>query len=490
MLNAKNIITQSDTTKICPECSHQLIHPSEENLFISCSGCKTEYPIVGGIPILIPNPLAYLAESTLILKRHLTERESHLSDIDQGIESNVLRRNALKLVKKGIETNLEYIQEILDVLIDATPKEILLDVAIRFNETRTYGFNLKDWRYVRRDWCWLPTSEQQLDIIHSAIANALNKVTDLEKEQSLVLGAGTGRIAVEMAKHFDRVFAIDRSFSMVHFYHKVMNDDFYFYQVTGTNYKTGRDATRIVKASISPPSNDKPDTTLKDLAQNIDFCVGDVMNLALPKHSINTVISAYFTDVLALRLYFDEVFRVLKPNGLFIHFGPFDYPFESITEKLGIDNVKSIFINNGFTILEDRHIFCHHIESSVHQSLFSYNNWFFVARKAEQETQIEDVISPETVLSIKSKIQYKNSGFISDKGTEQDHQTLIINGTEYKGNDTLMIILDLVDGKKSIADILDALSEEFEIDEETKTIFLRKIEEYIQMGILKITPRI
>lgn len=488
MTATNNIITQFNTELSCPGCKHDLIVQLDENQSISCPECKASYPIVAGIPILLPEPSLYLAESALILKNHLLEKERHLKDIESGIETNILRRNPLKLLKKGTKVNVEHLQEIMETLINATPKKSLLELAITYKESRSYGFNLKDWRYVRRDWCWLPTSENQLDIIHNTINDVIAQRPDSEHQQTLVLGAGTGRIAVEMARTYNKVFAIDRSFSMVYFYQKVMKEDFYFYEITPINSKTGRDVTRIVKATASPPTNEQPNETLRQLAEKVDFCVGDAMNLALPNESVNSVISAYFTDVLALKLYLDEVYRVLKPGGLFIHFGPFDYPFESITEKLGIDNVKSIFLKYGFTILEDKHVFCHHMQTSVHQSLFSYNNWFFVAQKPEVEVQPKQLITGASVVSIKNKIQFNHTGYISDDGTVEERQSIFINGTEYHGADTMMLILDLVDGQKSINDILDALNEEFEIDDETKAIFFKKIEEYIMMGVLHVKP--
>jgi len=150
-----------------------------------------------------------------------------------------------------------------------------------------------------------------------------------------------GRIACELTTIFDRVYATDKSYSIAYFFKKLFEEDIYFYEINNIDVASSRNMMRHLKASFTPPSNKKvKNQEFIKKAEKVNYFVSDVTNLPLENQSLSAFISIYFTDVVALKLYFTELVRVLKPNGLFVHFGPLAYAFESITERLFPDDIR------------------------------------------------------------------------------------------------------------------------------------------------------
>ncbi len=471
----------------CLACSNTMSYPKDnKTIKVQCDACQKEYPIVKGIPILLKDPISFLSETALLLNKHIKSSLSNRDEIKKDSETNILRRNALKNLARAIEVNTNLVKDIVQAITPFITVENLLDRAILSTESRSYGFDLKDYRYLRRDWAWLPKSEEQVKIIKDTLATIIQKYDD-QLSTALVLGAGVGRFACDVASLFQRVHAFDRSFSMAYFFKRTLEEDILFYELNVTNIMNSRNMARLLRASIRPPANGEASEEHLQNANKVNYFVGDAMQIPLADAAVSTVVSAYFTDVLALKLFLKEVKRVLQTNGIFVHFGPFDYPFHNVAEKLGTNEIKTIFIQNGFEILEDRFVPCHHVESSIAHIRYTYRNWVFVARKKEEpEIPSAELLTEEAVVSIKNKVAFVNAGYLSNEGMTESAKLVLENGMEILGAEPIISVLDFVDGERTVKEIIQALANEFDMDEGTQKMIFEKIKDLIEYRVLEV----
>src|SRR5690606_20756871 len=136
---------------------------------------------------------------------------------------------------------------------------------------------------------------------------------------ALFIGCGLGRIALDFLDTFEKIYATDKSFSMIwHLQQLLKGNAIEFYC---PNEKNIHKLTNVAEKYIATI----PQKKLNEINGRFNSFVSDVLNTPFDSNSLNTIFSIYFTDVIALKLWFNEVDKKLTENGLFIHFGPLDY---------------------------------------------------------------------------------------------------------------------------------------------------------------------
>mgnify|MGYP001801079567 CR=1 FL=1 len=321
----------------------------------------------------------------------------------------------------------------------------------------TYAY-LKDFRYLRRDWCGLPAGEKQVEVIAGALkAQCAKHAVDLEA--ALFLGAGLGRIAFEHNDLFKKVYALDKSFSMVHHFNRLLQGDITFYEINELNIMKPEDATQQHPASLNYASPEA--LAHKD---RFEYFVGDAMALSFAKHSLSCITSVFFTDVIALKLYLEEVKRVLKPGGLYIHFGPLDYFFSDRSEMLSAEEIKDDFVANGFETVHEEMIELPHMSSELFMSKRVYRNWFFVARKV---SEVVGQFDPKAVYEINPPIYLQEKRLL---GSEEVVEKELVNdqGEAFAGAGSIESLLAFLNGKDTMEVVLEKIRQDYDL--ETKDV--------------------
>ncbi|MFL0136917.1 class I SAM-dependent methyltransferase, partial [Tenacibaculum maritimum] len=313
----------------------------------------------------------------------------------------------------------------------------------RLNSTDNVGYTLKDFIYLRRDWTFLSEGEKQLDITISNIRQELIKI-DFPKENALFIGCGVGRIAFDLSNLFKKTYATDKSFSMIWHLQKLLNgESITFYNPHVKNVFKKENIAQKYIAKI-------PDDKLSANKNKLEAFISDVLDLPFQDETVNSIFSIYFTDVIALKLWFNHINSKLSNSGLFIHFGPLDYFFSDEREMLTAEEFRLFFEENGYTTLVDKVIETPHLEDSNSITYKVYRNWFFIAQKNEHK---EHVINNDTILHIKKPISYERKGVIKEGEKEVEVLLKLPNGV-FKGAESVIQILKLIDGKNSFEKIL------------------------------------
>ncbi|MEA3278138.1 MAG: methyltransferase domain-containing protein [Pseudomonadota bacterium] len=438
---------------ICIECGVALHEPSLQGDWLTCHACGQRYPLISGrIPVLMKDAPVYLASLYLQHHRYLRRQEERIAALKAAGNESPERLEVLSLIAKGLDENNKVIESACNELSGHIS---IADLVQAVNAPQFIGYT-SIFEYLERDWCWLPAGEKELSTIRDALFEQTDHYSPDDKNV-LVLGAGTGRIAWDLLDRFERVYALDISLTMAQCLHNVLNEGVTFRSVNTSSISRSMDMVKTRKARAVPPGS--PGACDEQVRRRLAYLVGDACRAPFAERSISVIVSAYFTDVMPLRQYFEEIRRVLKPRGLFLHFGPLEYHFDDISQHLSAEQVRQLFEENGFEVYADEYTANKHLSSEGSMSRQAFDNWVFGAVLTQEKRARPDFyLGEETVLRLAEDVQYLRSGLISAEGESiADVQLLLCSGEHFREAKTLYGILKMLDGRKSIKDILGLL---------------------------------
>lgn len=324
-----------------------------------------DYSEIDGVKIYIENLENYIAESYLLLSNHNRYNEFNLHKyINQE-----KRKEYFDILVQAYLHNYNNIRELLTKI----KPHVDIDNILNLNTSRdnVVSMTLKDYVYLQRDWCYYEDGESQIAKTVKSIQNVLPS----EMGNALFLGCGVGRLAVEFSNIFTKIYATDKSYSMIwHINKLLLEGNFEFYTPQEKNVYSLENVAQKHKASIS----DSLKTKMQD---KVEFFVSDVLDLPIEKECIDAVFSIYFTDVIALKLWFEKINNIIKKDGYFIHFGPLDYFFSAESEMLTAQELKTFFEENGYETITDQIIETTHLNDPNSLVYKIYRNWLFICKK-------------------------------------------------------------------------------------------------------------
>lgn len=433
--------------------------------------------------IKLENREKFLTES-LYIYNSLYQNRLHLARTFEEKIGNAspLRQKAIRQIINAIEHNSLLLQDVVGSIMEKLTLEDVVrwgyyEVAIR-KEKNNLGSYLKDFRYLKRDWSGISEAEKEVEIIVSSLKKiVLSYLPGSETNKALFLGAGLCRIAWEHTPLFEKVYALDKSYSMVYHFHKLLNEDIDFYELNQTNILSVAASTTKHSASI------KNSKTPKDLAlKKLEYFVGDVMAIPLEDDSVSFVASVYFTDVLAIRLYLKEIKRVLKEGGIFLHFGPLAYFFSDIREHLTAEEIMLEFEGNGFEVLIDQTEETAFLPNSEGLMTTKQKNWVFAARYTKSKNTLP-VHCHKTVLNIKSPVTYIEKGTVGEGPISYD----LVNsqGKVFENGRSVIDIIEKFKGGLAWGAGVQELRARFELSEEECIQLDKTIAFLVSEGFLK-----
>ena len=120
-----------------------------------------------------------------------------------------------------------------------------------------------------------------------------------------------------------------------------------------------------------------PDIDPSDRPENFQFQMipGEFMKVVqdIPEGSFDAIITTFFLETSQLMEYIDTIAKLLKPEGLWINFGPLNFCSED-PFPMTLDMFKSLLKNQfKFEFLKDELVETSYGQSSVDNSMFSLN---------------------------------------------------------------------------------------------------------------------
>ncbi|WP_435255356.1 methyltransferase domain-containing protein [Tenacibaculum sp. A30] len=267
----------------------------------------------------------------------------------------------------ALDSNTFFFYEIFDFLT----KKIKID---SFSNNLNVDY-LASFKYLYRDWSYNDNMENEIKLIIKNIDTIIPDFLKNSGYNAVFLGAGYGRLAVELSCHFDEVIAVDNSFTMNYIFNKLgkKNEQISFHLINLRNVSNVKYKSISSKAYLR-----------QDLLKNynkVKYILADCKNLPFKKGSVKIIFSIFFTDILPLNTLLKEVNRVIERGGYFIHFGPLSYHFKSITELYSADELIKVFEKNNFELIHNNSSEIKNFNIEGLLNVNSYKNLMYTFKK-------------------------------------------------------------------------------------------------------------
>lgn len=442
---------KSIAAMVCPRCKEEISIVSDSYY---CTHCNTRYPFLcKSIPILLPDPSGYIVGQLFKFWKYIEATHKELEQVNQAWDASTRTDNLRVKIIEAIKTNLqipESIQSELSQLVSLS--DIRKYLALGEQEQKSsYTFN---YEYLRRDWTWQPESEEEIKEIKNHLKKPLNGVRPLRR--ALFVGAGLARIPCELSSQFEEVYAVDNEITMAYLFDRVRKEDIEVCEINFRNSETNADLFRHLNAtSRAIPEKDK---------RKVTYFIGDAVHLPFREGFFDAVISIYFTDVLPLYPLLKETRRVLRNDGVFIHFGPLEYHFASVANMLSLQEVKTAVQRANFNITHEARTNLSHCKTPLSASIKIYTDWVLCAAKNPAPS-----LNGATIISCPYEIEYVQSGQVIGNHTNGPTTSIRLKGGELlKTSEQVVDILKAIGRGCSLDQLIQRLKLDFQFDGDHK----------------------
>ncbi len=323
----------------CPRCDKTPLAKAEEGY--RCSGCKIEFPSIGGIPWLFAEPDAALGEWRNRLQFALKE----LAHESQRMTAELKRAGVADLTKKRLErqvrANDEHRAALRELLapIDIQSMQASYEshLALRTRLPSDQGLNTY-YQNVHRDWVW---GDDENAASLEQIATALEASGGAAIGDAVVLGAGACRLAYDLHRSVRAglTVAVDFNPLLLLIAKRVMAGDSLELYEFPLAPRSLEDCAR--KRTLAAP---------EAAPAGLELVLADVLRPPFAAGSADTVVTPWLIDIISedLPVFAARINRLLKPGGRWVNFGSLAFEHAQRSRRYGPEEVVDIVAAAGF----------------------------------------------------------------------------------------------------------------------------------------------
>lgn len=322
----------------CPRCDKSPLVSKGEAL--TCEACKVDFPSVNGMPWLFAEPDATLGEwrgrmqfAVQKLSRESAQLDSELADK----ELRGLTRRRLERYKAAVDYHRRSLQRLMEPLdVQSMSGNVETYLALRTRLPVDQGLNTY-YANVHRDWAW---GEDENTASMKQIRAVLHDNAELGN--TLVLGAGAGRLAYDIHMQFDCAQCIAFDFNpMLMLVAQAM--------VRG-------DKLKLHEFPIAPKSleDDAIQRTLsapEPVRDGFHLVLGDALRPPFAAGAFDTVVTPWLIDIITedLPVLAARINGLLKDNGRWVNFGSLAFAHPQRALQYSPEETKAIVAECGFS---------------------------------------------------------------------------------------------------------------------------------------------
>ena len=177
----------------CPRCDAKPLISAVNGY--TCKSCKTEFPLLDGIPFLFPEPGFSLAEWRERLNRLIVQFDYEATQLDQELAQPKLFKPTQQRLRHLADSYRDHVLRLKKILqpLDISSLQASFDtyLALRTHLPQRQGLTTY-YANLHRDWCW-GDDENSL-----SAKEVISSIQDGQHKRILVLGAGGGRLAYDI----------------------------------------------------------------------------------------------------------------------------------------------------------------------------------------------------------------------------------------------------------------------------------------------------
>jgi SAM-dependent methyltransferase len=311
----------------CPDCQGALALEST----IGCTVCGSTFPRLGTIPVLVSDAPSKITSWRRQLAAFSAETEAAERHLWGELASPHLAP-ATRLRLRSVAEAMPHHRELVLSLLSEVGLEPIAGAST----------------LIHRDFSWPP----EVDEVTPALESLLNVCpSSFRLGRTLVLGAGTGRLAWDLAVRFpsaEPVIALDLNpLPLLVSQRLLAEHDLELFELPGHPRSAAHAA---VRRTLRPPTTPP---------QNLQLLIAD--GLSPPMHSgvFDTVVTPWFLDQVPtdLAAFLPEIARLLTPGGAWLHAGPFVYApaHTKPAHRYGADEFLELAARAGFEVTSLSH---------------------------------------------------------------------------------------------------------------------------------------
>lgn len=305
----------------------------------ACTGCGKRYPLLApGLPLLVEDSEEHSAAAVAELLGQVEYIDYVISHLEGQLAAGSRRPQALHRILDMMRASAVLLRKLLGMLPHLWTIEQL---------TKPRAFSTKlDLQYLVRDWGGRPQAEATVAQVLAAVRRQLELAHTGQRDTALVLGAGTGRFAWELTADFTDVLALDWSTASALSYALLAQGPIDLHERNDQNVATVEDLAVPVRCEL-PPRGAPPDPARR---ARLHWVIADGRRVPLAEASCSAVLSIYYTDLVPPDALIEEAWRLLRPGGVFVHFGSIGYERGAYEEMPTAEELQALFAARGFTV--------------------------------------------------------------------------------------------------------------------------------------------
>jgi uncharacterized protein YbaR (Trm112 family)/SAM-dependent methyltransferase len=319
----------------CPRCGGELVFGDE----LICSDCRAQYPRVGGLPCLFPEPEAALGEWRTRLSSVVAELESQASRYRAAITDDVTRattRSRLKLLGGAYADHARRLKALLSPLgVSEAGAAVETYRALSGAELPGSQGLIGYYANLHRDWCWGEAeNEAAFDIVDAALGSN-------EPGRMLVLGAGAGRLAYKLRRRRNPeiLVAADINPLMLLVAAKMIAGEsleLYEFPVAPRDL----DSHAILRTLQAP----------EPVENGLQLILADVSRGPFAPGGFDTIVTPWLVDILAedFSTFARRINTWLKPDGRWVNSGSLVFQHADAKRCYSTEEVRELIGEAGF----------------------------------------------------------------------------------------------------------------------------------------------
>lgn len=418
---------------ICPVCAGEL---SSKSGHLNCSGCKTKFPDLNGVPWLFAAPEAVWLDWRDRVQFQFEKMAAEVALLEQAKlqAEGPSALGRIKLLSEGLRHNANVLVDLMKPLL-TTKKTMTVHEASRSQlgltqELMGYYSNL------HRDWCW---GDAEFDAQDRQIQKVAGTVKAWGK--TLVLGAGAGRFANDFAQSAEVVVALDINPLLVAFGARMSTGkslDYYEFPIAPKN------SSEVAKRQSCKAKN--------PAGERLVWLLADGLNPPFKDGAFDTVVTPWFIDIIPEEPSHlaAKINRLLKPGGHWLNFGPCSFLGFPWARQFPANEVLEIAEKSGFTVKGQGQEQIPYLNSPVGGQKREETVLTFLAEKSKEAAQAAPFRQfPEWLENLAQPIPL---------GTKFEHYQKIIQIQSE--------VLGEIDGKSSVRDIAKKFAPKYNLSED------------------------
>ncbi|MEM7276873.1 MAG: methyltransferase domain-containing protein [Pseudomonadota bacterium] len=324
----------------CPKCDGNLDTDNKSDA-LKCEQCATKFPRIGDIPVLFPEPAIAIGDWQSRFDNALAKLRHEIQSLDQAIAkgtSKSLSQKRLLAQKNAYSFQIKALKKLLAPMAKLPGQaDRATHQALRTRLPPDQGLDTY-FPNIFRDWNW-GENENRLSV--EQIVESYEQLSEEKPGTILVLGAGAGRLAHDLAQHWQagQLYALDFNPLLMSLAAKLSSgasEELFEFPIAPKRLEDF-----ALKRPLSAP---------QPASRPIHWILGNALQAPFKAGSFDLVVTPWLVDIIddEFSAFCRRVNRLLATDGHWLSFGSLAFRSQNPAHCYSAEEVAEIITAQGF----------------------------------------------------------------------------------------------------------------------------------------------